>query len=67
MVSATGLSYVRSARRLRRVRVSRAKTKIVGASEEKMQEIKQGLDTNIIKGRYERQSKKELRRLGFLF
>jgi hypothetical protein len=57
--------YVEKAKTLKRVRIG-SKSKIVGASEEEIQEIKQGLDTNIIFGREERQSKKQLRRLGFL-
>lgn len=57
--------YIRQARKLRRVRRGN-RSKIEGASEAEIQEIKTGLDTNIIKGKKEKQSKKELKRLGFL-
>lgn len=58
-------SYIDRARRLKRVKEGN-KTRIIGASEQEIQEIKTGLDTNMIMGRYEKQSEKELRRLGFL-
>lgn len=58
-------SYVQRSKRLKRVRTSYG-TKIVGASEIEIQEIKQGLDTNIINGKHEKESKRELKRLGFL-
>lgn len=58
-------SYVNRAKKLKRVKTDTG-TKIVGATEEEIQEIKTGLDTNIINDRAKRKSEKELRRLGFL-
>jgi hypothetical protein len=57
--------YIIRAEKLRRVKTDHH-TKIVGASEGEIQEIKQGLDTNVIKGQHEKESKHQLRRLGFL-
>jgi hypothetical protein len=54
-------------KRLKRIKEEN-KTRIIGASEEEIQEIKTGLDTAFIFGRghEQRQAERELRRLGFL-
>ena len=54
------------ARKLKRIRVGNI-SRVVGASEDEIQDIKDGLDYNILHGKREKESKKELRRLGFLF
>jgi len=57
--------YINRSKKLKRVSHG-SRSKIQGASEAEIQEIKTGLDTNIIKGYKERESKRELKRLGFL-
>lgn len=58
-------SYIRRAKKLRRVKRGYI-SRIEGGSEAEIQEVKTGLDTNIIKGQKEKESKKQLRRLGIL-
>lgn len=59
-------SFILRAKRLRRVQEG-SRSRVIGASEEEIQDIKTGLDTNIIQGKREKESKKQLKRLGFLF
>jgi hypothetical protein len=58
--------YIIRAKKLRRVNIG-SRSRVIGASEEEIQDIKQGLDTNILLGKREKESKKQLKRLGFLF
>lgn len=53
------------AKRLKRVDIG-STSKVVGARESEIQDIVKGLSTNISLGKKERESKRELKRLGFL-
>lgn len=57
----------RDSAKLKRVKVDSFRTKIVGANEEKIQDIKTGLDSQILLStKHEKKAKKELKRLGIL-